>query len=96
LVSAALTELNLGSNRIGDSGAIGLGKALEVNATLTELNLSWNNIGDSGAISLGKGLAVNATLTTLSLLGNNFADTSKSAVRTAWQSKTGRQSGLYI
>jgi hypothetical protein len=60
--TATLTELNLGGNQIGDSGAIGLGKGLEVNATLTTLSLWRNQIGDSGATGLSKALEVNATL----------------------------------
>jgi hypothetical protein len=95
-VNATLTALYLSANQIGDSGAIGLGEALSVNATLTTLNLSWNQIGDSGAIGLGEGLKVNETLTKLELEYNNIGDASKSAFRTAWQSKTGRQSGLLI
>jgi hypothetical protein len=64
---------------------------------LTKLVLERNKIGDAGAVGLGEGLKVNGTLTTLWLTRNNIGDTSKSAIRTAWLSKTGRQeSGLHF
>jgi hypothetical protein len=65
-----LTELYLCKKPIGDTGALGLAKALEVNATLTKLDLSFNEIGDAGAIGLAKALEVNGTLTRLNLNHN--------------------------
>ena len=36
-VNASVTELNLGYNEIGDTGAAAIAKALAVNATMTDL-----------------------------------------------------------
>ena len=47
-----LTNLDLSSNRIGDSDAVSLSQALVANSSLTSLNLSSNGIGDSDAVSL--------------------------------------------
>jgi hypothetical protein len=56
-----LTTLKLEYDKIGDAGAIGLGKVLTVNATLTELDLRYNKIGDTGAVGLGEGLKPRST-----------------------------------
>ncbi|KAJ1629087.1 hypothetical protein T492DRAFT_594101, partial [Pavlovales sp. CCMP2436] len=61
-------------NKIGDVGAVGLGKALKANASLTTLNLAWNQIGDAGAVGLGKALEGNASLTMLNLGFNQLTD----------------------
>jgi hypothetical protein len=88
-VNTKLTELNLDGKQIGDAGPIGLCKALKINTTLTELNINSNQIGDAGAVGLGKALEVNATLTML-WLHTNRTGKGKSAIRTAWLSKSGR------
>jgi hypothetical protein len=90
-VNATLTDLNLRSNKISDAAALALADVLQVNETLTELNLRLNQIGDAGAIGLGAGLAVNTTLTTLYLNDNKIGNKGKSAIRTAWLSKSCRQ-----
>ncbi|KAJ1637441.1 hypothetical protein T492DRAFT_952361 [Pavlovales sp. CCMP2436] len=96
-VNASLTELYLDSNQIGDAGAVGLAKALEVNGSLTTLCLDRNQIGDAGALGLAKALEVNDALTTLELGWNQIGDASKSAIRTAWLSKTSRkESDLHL
>uniref|UniRef100_A0A7R9YK48 Uncharacterized protein n=1 Tax=Diacronema lutheri TaxID=2081491 RepID=A0A7R9YK48_DIALT len=56
----SLTTLELGINKIGDPGAIGLGEGLKVDASLTTLILELNQIGDAGAIGLDEGLKVSA------------------------------------
>jgi Ran GTPase-activating protein (RanGAP) involved in mRNA processing and transport len=69
-----LTELDLCDKQIGDTGAVGLAKALEVNKTLTKLNLYNNQIGDAGAIGLGRVIEVNETLTRLDFDSNQVGD----------------------
>jgi hypothetical protein len=81
--------LNLYCKPIGDAGAIGLCKAIEVNETLTELNLGDNQIGDAGAIGLGEGLKVNATLAKLELYFNRIQNAS-GLPSGLWLSKAGR------
>ena len=70
-VNSSLTNLDLGTNFIGDSGAASLSQALAVNSSLTNLDLINNFIGPSGAASLSQALAVNASLTNLNLSLNN-------------------------
>jgi hypothetical protein len=78
-------------------GIQSLTESLEVNTTLTVLDLSCNELNDAAALALGKAFEVNETLTKLDLERNNLGDASKSAIRTAWLSKTGRpESGLEI
>jgi hypothetical protein len=47
-----LTKLNLECKQIGDSGALGLGKAMAVNATLTKMNLLRNAFSIEAAAEL--------------------------------------------
>src|SRR5205085_2336493 len=65
-----LTELNLGKNNIGASGAQVLANGNLMN--LTELNLVGNYVGSSGAQALAQGNLSN--LTELYLRGNNIGD----------------------
>ena len=71
-VNSSLTNLDLSTNGIGDSGAASLSQALAVNSSLTNLDLSANSIGDSGAASLSQALAVNSSLTNLNLMDNGI------------------------
>ena len=73
--TTALTDLNLARNKIDDSVAESLSRALSVNTTLTYLNLSGNEIGTPGATYLSGALSENTTLTDLNL-SNNEIDTS--------------------
>ena len=68
-----MTDLNLSANKIGNTGATSLSKALSNNSTLTDLNLSDNDIRNTGANSLSKALRKNTTLTNLDL-GDNAID----------------------
>ena len=70
--TTALTDLNLARNKIDDSVAESLSRALSVNTTLTYLNLSGNEIGASGAIYLSGALSENTTLTDLNLSDNEI------------------------
>jgi hypothetical protein len=74
MIGLNLTELDIVQKGILASGAIRLGKALEVSATLTKLNLRSNMIGDNGATGLGKALKVNATLVILGLCNNRIGN----------------------
>ena len=67
-----LTNLDLSSNRIGDSDAVSLSQALVANSSLTSLNLSSNGIGDSDAVSLSQALVANSSLTSLNLSSNGI------------------------
>ena len=62
-----LTDLNVYSNRIGDSGASALAEVLKMNMTLTMLNVGGNRISAAGANAVAEALKVNNTLTTLNV-----------------------------
>ena len=70
--TTALTDLNLARNKIDDSVAESLSRALSVNTTLTYLNLSGNEIGASCALYLSAALSENTTLTDLNLSDNEI------------------------
>lgn len=74
-----LTELDLSHNKIGDGGAIDIGKALETNQTLIILLLNHNNIGNEGASVIGKALRTNSSIREIGLHKNpNIKSTSAS------------------
>ena len=73
-IHLTLTNLDLSSNGIGDSGAASLSQALAINSSLTSLDLSSNGIGDSGAASLSQALAINSSLTSLDLSSNGIGE----------------------
>jgi hypothetical protein len=90
-----LIELTLMSCGLSYEHAAAIGSYLKVNGSLKELWLGSNQIGDAGAIGLGKALEVNGSLKKLWLIPNKFGESSMSAIRTAWLSKSGRDtSGL--
>jgi len=62
-VNGTLTNLIVGNNKIGDSGADHLSEALTVNRTFADLDESGNNIGDSGAVHLSEAQKVNRRTT---------------------------------
>ena len=43
-VNSTLTEVNLGCNKIGDTGATALAEAFKVYSAITKVNLDENNI----------------------------------------------------
>jgi Leucine Rich repeat len=57
-----LSFLNLNENVIGDTGAIALAEAIEVNTSLTHLLLSKNLLKRRGVIALSMALEVNTCL----------------------------------
>ena len=69
--------------RICDSSAAILAKAVEINSTLTELLLSSNRIGDSGAAALAKAVEINSKVTELDLSANGIGDSGAAALAQA-------------
>ena len=53
-VNAALHELNLRSNRIGDAGAAAIAEALKSNAVPNLLYIDWNKISNAGKDAIRK------------------------------------------
>ena len=71
-VNSSLTNLNLKSTGIGNSGAAFISQALKDNSSLTDLNLNENGIDASGAASLAEALEGNSSLAILDLRWNSF------------------------
>ena len=88
-INRALKSANLGSNNIGDEGAIAISTALKNNNTLTEIDLNGLHcavtIGNAGAQAIAKMLAVNRALTSVNLLKNNLGDGATAVVAAAKQ-----------
>ena len=82
-IHLTLTNLDLSSNGIGDSGAASLSQALAINSSLTSLDLSSNGIGDSGAASLSQALAINSFLTSVDLSSNAIRDSGAASLSQA-------------
>jgi len=80
---AALTELTLWSNNIGDDGAKAIAEALKVNVVLTELRLGGNTIGNEGAKAIAEALKVNTVVTELNLGLNFIGDIGAKAIAEA-------------
>lgn len=59
--------LDLGGNRLQDSGAESIAKLLTVNKTLVHVGLSSNDIGHAGGVALAKSLEENNTVVSLDL-----------------------------
>jgi hypothetical protein len=83
-----VTTLSLSYNRIGDTGAQALAKALETNTCVTALYLRENQIGDTGAQALAKALETNTCVTTLSLDNNRIGVTGAQALAKALETNT--------
>ena len=71
-MNPSLTNIDLGSNHIGDEGANALAEALAV--VLTNIDLGSNHIGDEGAKGLAEALKVNTSLTHINLHKNNIGE----------------------
>jgi Leucine Rich repeat len=67
--NGTLAALDLGSNCIGNEGALALGDALKDNATLAVLHLVMNGIGDEGAQALADALKGSPNLWAVSGVG---------------------------
>jgi Ran GTPase-activating protein (RanGAP) involved in mRNA processing and transport len=72
--NTSLVNLNLGFNRVGNSGASALANVLaKYNHTLLTLNLSTNDVAQEGGRALAACLCANKTLRNLNLQGNQCA-----------------------
>ena len=67
-------ELNLTCNKLGDSGAHEISKAIEGNSTLKKLFLTHNAIGTSGVLALATALCRNNTSELLYIDFNGILD----------------------
>ncbi|XP_078059657.1 NACHT, LRR and PYD domains-containing protein 3-like isoform X2 [Mustelus asterias] len=78
----SLIDLNLGNNKLGDSGVKLLSVALRnPDCKIQELRLCWNALTDSCAEDLASALSTNQTLRILNLETNSFTDQSVPALR---------------
>ncbi|KAM4676918.1 NACHT, LRR and PYD domains-containing protein 3-like isoform 1-T1 [Discoglossus pictus] len=68
----AITQLRLGTNKLGSRGAIEIWKALEKNSSLHILSLKDNQISDEGTDDMVRSLKKNKSLKELYLCMNNF------------------------
>jgi len=73
-------ELSLGSNNIGNAGAIAISAMLRDGCTIRRLSLRDNAIGDAGAHALAAALTVNRSLVELDLWGNRITGAGKTAL----------------
>jgi len=73
-------ELCLGSNRIGDVGAMAIAAVLGAGSTIRRLSLRDNSIGDIGAQAIAAALAANTALEELDLWGNELSGMGKRAL----------------
>ena len=69
-----VTELDIGSNKIGDNGIVCIATALETNTTMRKLIVFGCNISDVGVKSLAKALTVNRSLHELDMDLNYIGD----------------------
>uniref|UniRef100_A0AAV1VEL9 Uncharacterized protein n=1 Tax=Peronospora matthiolae TaxID=2874970 RepID=A0AAV1VEL9_9STRA len=72
--ASKLRTLDLGFNRITNTGATQLAEALKTNTSLENLYLSGNDIGPAGARALAQALLQNTHLRSLHLSGNNIGE----------------------
>jgi hypothetical protein len=77
---SSMGELSLGSNNIGNAGAIAIASLLRDGCTIRRLSLRDNTISDAGAYALAAALAVNKSLEELDLWGNNISVAGKEAL----------------
>ncbi|XP_078390107.1 NACHT, LRR and PYD domains-containing protein 3-like isoform X1 [Cetorhinus maximus] len=78
----SLTDLNLGNNKLGDSGVKRLSVALRgPDCKIQKLDLCYNRLTDSCAEDLASALSTNRSLTDLDLRSNSFTDQSVPALR---------------
>ena len=75
-----LRWLDLGSNMIGDRGAVAISDALGPNVPITRLNLRDNAVGMHGCAALGRAAARCVTLRRLDLAPPKFGDAGATAL----------------
>eukprot|EP00051_Salpingoeca_urceolata_P027896 m.483805 g.483805 ORF g.483805 m.483805 type:complete len:644 (+) comp23084_c0_seq1:2572-4503(+) len=78
--------LNLGGNKIGNSGATALGAGIAVSTSIKTLVLDNNTIKDEGAEGLAQGLARNASITRVNLADNRFHSKGATSIGAALKS----------
>lgn len=78
-----LTNLNLGYNLIGDTGAYAIATAIDENCRLRHLQLAGNQIGIIGATAIATAITGNFTLVTLDLRNNWIGDNGACVLATA-------------
>nr|CDS31509.1 hypothetical transcript [Hymenolepis microstoma] len=71
--NCTLTKLNLRLNRIKDSGAVLIAKALQQNTRLKELNLAANGCGDPSFNAFGEALSYNSALEKFDMSNNSIS-----------------------
>jgi len=76
----------LGTNSIGQEGALALANTLLINSTLECLDLEWNSVGDWGAALFARALEGNSTLKKLVLGANAIGHTGFVAISKALES----------
>ena len=74
LQEGALISLNLSYNKLGESDAYEISKAIQTNLTLVQLFLSSNAIGVRGGLSIAVALCHNHTLAELDISHNEILD----------------------
>ncbi|CAK0845633.1 unnamed protein product [Prorocentrum cordatum] len=70
--SAALTELSVGLNEVGDDGAAGFAAMIRMNQSVREFYADWNGITSFGAGLIAEALRDSDCLQTLWLVGNDL------------------------
>lgn len=93
-----LRWLDLGSNMIGDRGAVAIGDALGPNVPITRLNLRDNAVGMHGCAALGRAAARCVTLRRLDLAHSGFGDAGATALARgfATAAAAGRSTSLRV
>jgi Ran GTPase-activating protein (RanGAP) involved in mRNA processing and transport len=93
-----LRWLDLGSNMIGDRGAVAIGDALGPNVPITRLNLRDNAVGMHGCAALGRAVARCVTLRRLDLAHSGFGDAGATALARgfATAAAAGRSTSLRV
>jgi len=67
-----LSTLDLGGNRLEDTGAEMLAEMLGMNASLLELDVGWNGLMSRGLCAIAHNVRAHPKLRTLKLWGNHF------------------------
>jgi len=84
---AALTQLQLARNQLGDEGASTVSQLISTNHTVNNVNLSGNKISDNGSIALANSLASNESeVTSIDLSNNNIGEKGALALSNAFDS----------
>lgn len=91
----AMGELCLGSNNIGDVGAVAIAEVLRSGSAIRRLSLRDNRISDAGAEAIAEALATNSALEELDLWGNALGDQGRRALLASAKCKVFLELGLH-